>query len=353
MKKKLAFSIIILFIGVSITLPTGSISKESSLYKSNNPPYTPSNPNPPGDKYISICPPNLSWSGGDPDGDNVTYDVYFGEFDPMKDPPKVVSNQTQNYWYSPGKLKFSTKYVWKIVAWDIYGASTEGPKWSFTTEENLPPYPPSNPDPEDGANYVPNDGLCWEGGDPNKCDKVTYDVYFDDYYPPYQVVWNQIENCWSPPYNLTMYKTYYWRVVAWDSGGLSTSGPNWSFTTGSPPPEVEFVNPREGYFHLFGIPLFQIIFNFSVDSINIGGFKLRPIQVKGTDGSPDGDFLMVLLFINDEDKGLGTRNPETGYYEWQWTGWALGTYDLIVIARDEHGLVSWATMSVWNFCFLQ
>jgi hypothetical protein len=352
MKKLLAFSVIILFIGVSITLPTGSISKVTSLYKSNNPPYVPNNPIPADSEFdISICP-NLSWSGGDPDGDNVTYDVYIGR-DPLN--MQLVANNISVPWYQiPFLLDFDTKYFWQVTARDEYGLNTYGPIWNFRTEENLPPYPPSNPDPEDGAYYVLNVSLCWEGGDPNKCDILTYDLYFDDTNPPKQVFCNLTINCWSPPYNLSMYKRYYWKVVSWDSGGLSTSGPTWSFTTGSPPPEVEFVNPREGYFHFFGIPLFQIIFNSSVDSINIGGFKLRPIQVNGTDGGPDGDPIAIWLYINNEDKGFGTWNPETGYYEWQWTGWALGTYVLRARGEDIYGQYSnWTVITIWNFCFLQ
>jgi hypothetical protein len=118
----------------------------------------------------------------------------------------------------------------RIIAWDEHGLKTSGPIWNFKTEENLPPYPPSNPYPEDGANYVLNVTLCWVGGDPNECDIVIYDLYFDDNNPPYQVTWNLTENCWTSPYNLTKFKTYYWRVVSWDSGGLSTSGPIWTFS---------------------------------------------------------------------------------------------------------------------------
>jgi hypothetical protein len=31
-------------------------------------------------------------------------------------------------------MDYNTRYYWKIVAWDPYGFSTEGPVWDFTTE---------------------------------------------------------------------------------------------------------------------------------------------------------------------------------------------------------------------------
>ena len=352
-KKILVIGIILLFVSVAVYPSTGNISKVISVLNSNNPPNVPSNPIPfNGTLNMSICPPNLSWSGGDPDGDNVTYDVYFGE-DPFN--LLLVAQDISDSWYQiPFLLDFLTTYYWKVVAEDEHGLTTSGPIWNFKTEKNYPPYPPRQPYPKDGEPYAPiNVTFCWVGGDPNECDNVTYDVYFDDYYPPYKRVCNQTETCWDPPFILTPYKTYYWKVVAWDSGGLSTEGPIWTFTTGIPPlPEVEFANPREGYFHFSGVPLFKTIFNFFADTVSIGGFRLRPIQVNGTNGGPDGDPLMVWLYINGEDKGLGTWNPETEYYEWQWTGWALGTYLLEVWAENQWGLVYYTKMSVWNFCFI-
>ena len=117
-------------------------------------------------------------------------------------------------------------------------------------------------------------------------------------------------------------------------------------------PVLGFVNPREGYFHIYGVQLFKTIFNFLADTANIGGFRLRPIQVKCVNGNPENDSLMVWLFINGEDKGFGTWNPETEYYEWQWTEWAHGEYTLRLSAIDENGyMYPPIEMCVWNLCF--
>jgi hypothetical protein len=122
---------------------------------------------------------------------------------------------------------------------------------------------------------------------------------------------------------------------------------------GNQPPIVEIINPKEGYFHFSGIPLFPTVLNLLADTASLGGFRLRPIQVNAMDDNDGSGELFVKLCIDDEDKGYGTWNTETKYYEWQWTGWALGTYRLRVKARDIWGAESnWATLEVWNFCFI-
>ncbi len=95
----------------------------------NNPPYIPSDEYPKDGSINVLLNVSLSWTGGDPDGDTVTYDVYFGDSSP---PPKIVDNQT-NTSYDPSTLDINSKYYWKIVARDEHGASTEGSIWNFTT----------------------------------------------------------------------------------------------------------------------------------------------------------------------------------------------------------------------------
>lgn len=254
----LIFSIIYLFIGMSITPISGNVDKVISFCNSNNPPYEPSDPIPfNGTINKSICPLYLRWTGGDPDGDDVTYDVYFGKYSP---PPQICYNLSVNCTYTD-LINFNTTYYWKIVAWDEHGLKTSGPIWYFDTEENLPPYVPSQPYPEDGDLCVPlNLTLCWVGGDPNECDNVTYDVYFDDTFPPCLRSVKQPDDFWEIPYELTLYKTYYWQIVAWGSGGLSTEGPNWTFSTPSQSAmDVNINGPTNGkvgvaYTYTFNVP---------------------------------------------------------------------------------------------------
>jgi len=212
--------------------------------KVNNPPNTPTNPSPPNGAINVNLNVNLSWSGGDPDGDPVTYDVYLGTTSP---PTLVISNQSGTT-YNPGTLNYNTTYYWKIVAWDVYGATKVGPIWSFTTRTNHPPNTPINPSPSNGAvNVNVNADLSWTGGDPDPGDTVTYDVYFGTTSPPPIIVYGYTTTTYDPG-TMNQNTTYYWKIVAWDSFGESTTGAIWSFTThaNSPPNTPSAPNPSNG-----------------------------------------------------------------------------------------------------------
>jgi len=134
--------ILLLFVTASMVSALNA-NPSSFMNPMNQPPNTPSNPSPPNqaiDVFINI---DLFWTGGDPDGDPVTYDIYLGT---TSFPLKMKSNQS-TLKYNSGTLMYDTKYYWKIVAWDNHGLSTEGPIWFFVTMEaaNFPPNKPSKP----------------------------------------------------------------------------------------------------------------------------------------------------------------------------------------------------------------
>ena len=95
----------------------------------NNPPNQASNPTPVNGAINQPASLTLTWSCSDPNGDPLTYSVYFGT---TNNPPLVASNQS-NASYNPGQLNNSTIYYWKIVAKDNLGATTSGPVWNFST----------------------------------------------------------------------------------------------------------------------------------------------------------------------------------------------------------------------------
>lgn len=147
----------------------------------NHPPNTPSSPSPSNASTNVSVETALSWTGGDPDGDVVTYDVYFCiEITPSQ----VVSNQTATS-YTPEMLDYEITYYWKIVAWDIHGVSSTGPIWHFTAEaENIAPVAYASADPTSGyaplevdftGEGVDSDGeivsYSWDFGDGNTSDE--------------------------------------------------------------------------------------------------------------------------------------------------------------------------------------
>ncbi|MCX6665644.1 MAG: right-handed parallel beta-helix repeat-containing protein, partial [Euryarchaeota archaeon] len=217
-------------------LPYNSSSKITTggdyhpLAELDHAPSQPGNPFPPDQTTGVLITADLSWSATDSDlGDSITYDVYFGTAIP---PPKVgAGNQTGTY--DPGIMNFNTLYYWKIVAWDNHGASTAGPIWNFTTSINNPPNASGSPSPANSSTNVPIiQTLSWTGGDPDG-DTVKYDVYFGMNTTPSMAVNNQSELSYGP-LTLLYYKTYYWRIVAWDNHGASTNGSLWHFTTKRP-----------------------------------------------------------------------------------------------------------------------
>jgi parallel beta-helix repeat protein len=104
--------------------------------ESNAPPNQPFNPQPQdGEKGVDVNA-DLSWTCYDPDGDDLTYDVYFEADDST--PDELVSNNQSENWYDPGTMEYNTHYYWRIVAWDSYGGSKSGPVWDFTIESDIP-----------------------------------------------------------------------------------------------------------------------------------------------------------------------------------------------------------------------
>lgn len=126
--------------GYIVTGNTGIYQQETvdvwliKFQGNNSPPNQPSNPSPANNSVDENIVLTLQWTGGDPNNDPVTYDVYFGT---TPNPPIVSENLSETS-YNPGTLTYNTTYYWKIRATDVYGATTEGSLWSFSTKKQAP-----------------------------------------------------------------------------------------------------------------------------------------------------------------------------------------------------------------------
>ena len=218
----------------------------------NNLPYMPSAPSPTDGAAHQSVDTDLDWAGGDPDGDAVTYDVYFEANDTT--PDLSVSNGQAGTTYDPGTLSTDTDYYWQIVAQDEHGATNAGPVWTFNTGAltNSPPYVPTNPSPADGATEQDvNVDLLWSGGDPDG-DAMTYDVYLDAAdSTPDLLVCDGVAVPACDPGVLNEDTPYYWQVVARDAYGATASGGVWRFSTGvGGPPSGDMVYIPAGEFQM-------------------------------------------------------------------------------------------------------
>jgi len=195
-------------------------------------PAAPNSPNPPPGVLGVTVKPNLSWQAGGA----TSYDVYLS----TSNPPSLYVSNISDWWFGPpGSLSTGTTYYWQIVAKNG-GGSTPGPVWYFTTEgtSSTPapapapapspsgPAAPANPNPPPGiAGVTVKPNLTWQASG-----ATSYDVYIGTTNPPALSVSNITDSWYGPPGSLSNGTTYYWQVVAKNSGG-STQGPIWNFKT--------------------------------------------------------------------------------------------------------------------------
>ena len=290
----------------------------------NNPPNTPSNPDPEDGETDVEVTTDVSWTCSDPDGDDLEYDVYFGDYSP---PPQVSTGQTATTYDPPGDLEFGTTYYWKILARDVHGAETEGPIWDFTTWENNPPNTPSDPDPSNGETGVDvNADLSWTCSDPDG-DDLYYDVYFDTVNPPVVKVSDHQTATTYDPGLLEFEITYYWQIIAFDEWEAETEGPVWSFTTGDndPPYVPSDPDPEDG--------------ETNVD-INA--------DLSWTGGDPDGDDVVYDVYFDTIDPPVDKVSDDQDETTFDPGQMAFDmTYYWKIISKDEHG--SETEGNVWSF----
>jgi len=138
-----------------------SVRCMNDMVLNNLPPALPSSPNPP-DGSLNVPPgTTLTWICGDPENGSLLYDVYFGE----DNPPALVSQTQPQNTYCPATMIQERNYYWKIIAYDNAGNITEGPVWSFRTE-NYPAWQGCGDaiwDVRDGHSYstVQIGTQCW------------------------------------------------------------------------------------------------------------------------------------------------------------------------------------------------
>jgi PKD repeat protein len=286
----------------------------------NHPPDTPSNPSPAEGRVEEAVHLNLNWTGGDLDGDAVTYDVVLKSG--YGTPDQVVCDGLAATSCDPGPLNGSTHYLWQVIATDEHGTITRGPVWQFTAgmPANRPPEAPSVLLPADGAIVQGVETvLFFISHDPDG-DQLAYDVYLEaGDSPPEVQVCEGVSTNWCDPGRLEVDREYVWQVVADDGRGGTARGPVWHFSTAqaaNSPPYVPS-NPSPGD----------------------GATDVTPAtSLTWTGGDPDGDAVTYDVYLERDDSSpddllcdeISSTSCDPGALDWS------AHYYWQVVASDEH-----------------
>jgi hypothetical protein len=204
-----------------------SLSNNYTFTTSVNLPAAPANLSPADRTTGTPLTQSLAWSAS---ANAASYNVYFGT---SATPPLVTNINATSY--APGALTANTTYYWRIVAQNNAGSSSSA-TISFTTG-NVPAVP-AGLNPASGAtgtSLTPT--LSWSaaGG------ASSYDVYFGTSSTP-PLVTNTTSLSYAPSL-LSANTVYYWRVIAKNNFGNSSSIIT-SFTTAgdTTPPSISDVS---------------------------------------------------------------------------------------------------------------
>lgn len=252
----------------------------------NQPPYQPSNPNPA--NFATNVNENIVfyWTGGDPNNDVVTYEVYLATTTTKtsSDASNLTLLQTTNSSsLSYNGLEKDATYQWQVIAIDSSEAKTSSPIWSFSTIkteiENATPSYASIVEPQNSSTDVSiSQKLKWTATDEND-DILFYDVYFGTESDPPLVSSAQPSQIYDPG-TLQNGTTYYWRISVSDGKLANPKSDIWSFTTEATTDEKPFVVSISAP-TTTNSPL-QIVFSESIDkSKESEAFSFSP-EVSGT-----------------------------------------------------------------------
>jgi hypothetical protein len=229
MKRKIIFSVMLLVLASIIAMQ--SCKKPAPLEVISRLAAMPEVPVPARNAIIAFTAANqtvnLSWAGTATDAINWT--VHFGT---SSHPPVVASNVTTNTYAA----KIGTKggvYYWQVETTDKYNINTVGPVWSF--DVNSAPGAVTLTAPVNNATAQSlTPAITWTCTDPES-DALTYDLYLGTTATPGPYATGLTSATYTPTTALNPSTDYYWKVVAKDPAGASSTSAVFKFTTGALP----------------------------------------------------------------------------------------------------------------------
>ena len=167
----------------------------------------------------------LTWSASDPEGDAVTYDVFFGT---DASPLMVSEAQTDTFYLLP-TLSSAIIYYWYIVAKDNHSNETTSSIHSFTTWTNDAPVLTLLQPPDNSTDIAPDVILKWSATD-DEDDELSYDIFLSTDNPPVELQTGYADTTYVIT-GLAKNTVYYWKVIVTDSYGNTTESNVSRFTT--------------------------------------------------------------------------------------------------------------------------
>jgi hypothetical protein len=172
----------------------------------------------------------LAWSATDDEGEDITYDVYFG----TDNPPSIVYTGYTSDSLVIDTLNWQTTFYWKVIANDTYSNITESSVKTFSTTTTQAPVivllQPADSESETGILV----DLQWTiFNDDN--DSVYLELYFGRNSDPALVAADStLETMFNVHVDTLQYSiTYYWKVTATDNETNSTETSVYSFSAGA------------------------------------------------------------------------------------------------------------------------
>lgn len=189
---------------------------------------------------------DLAWRGNDPDGNALTYDLYF---DSVNGTTLLASGLVCET-YRVMNLVPGAVYWWSVVPDDGLVKGTPPPEWNFSVKPNAAPVI-TLVSPADSASLEKPVVLAWYGTDADG-DALTYSVFLDTVDGTTLLAIGLAATEYTPP-ALDPNTTYYWSVQVTDGAGGSARSPVWRFTVKAAPvtppnrlPTATLASPANG-----------------------------------------------------------------------------------------------------------
>ena len=220
---------------------------------------------------------------------------------------------------------------WMFLAVFLFAAILAGCSNDKGTESNgnRPPGVPSNPSPTNNASEQNLDvTLSWRCSDPDG-DNLVFDLYFGTDSTP-NIVSTSITQTSYDPGQLQGGTTYYWKVIAKDNNGHSTSGSVWNFKTIGNQPPSEPSNP-------------------SVSTYSFGDAGVK-VQLNWESSDPEYDPLSYDIYFGTGSNPQIIKSNNTSDSYSVNTGDFLSyntTYYWKIVAKDNHQ--NETASQIWQF----